>query len=105
MRVGVCNDHFIKYLLGRLFHLWFHFHFPHRSAIGMSALPLKADMCGVTAYVCFGSKADICSAQAHVCYGPKADVIRAESELNLGCDSGAVGPSPLAMLLDDDVTD
>jgi hypothetical protein len=26
---------------------------------GMSALPPKADMCGATAYVCFGPKADI----------------------------------------------
>jgi hypothetical protein len=33
-----------------------------RSAIGMSASPLKPDMCGAAAHVCFGPKADSCSA-------------------------------------------
>jgi hypothetical protein len=47
------------YLLGRLFHLWF-FHFPHRGAIGMSALPPP--------------KADMGSAQVHVRFGPIADI-------------------------------
>src|SRR5262249_22578884 len=61
----------------------------------MSALPPKADMCGATADVRFGSKADICSATEHVrftpnsdidcvfwrvCFGPKADI----AELFLG---------------------
>jgi hypothetical protein len=30
----------------------------------MSALPPKADMCGATAYVCFGPQADITPAMA-----------------------------------------
>src|SRR6185295_13297067 len=38
----------------------------------MSALPLKADMCGATGDVCYGPKADICSAAAYVRFTPTA---------------------------------
>src|SRR4029079_2870603 len=38
----------------------------------MSALPSKADICGATGHVCFGSKADMCGALADVGYGPSA---------------------------------
>jgi hypothetical protein len=59
--------------LGRLFHIWFQFHFPHRGAIGMCVLPLKADMCGATAHVRFGSLADICGAKGHARFAPNSD--------------------------------
>src|SRR5262245_44065157 len=39
----------------------------------MSASPPKADMCGATKDVRFGSKADICSAKWHVCFTPDCD--------------------------------
>jgi len=39
----------------------------------MSALPPKADMCGATRDVRFGSLADICSAKGHVRFTPNSD--------------------------------
>jgi hypothetical protein len=38
----------------------------------MSALPPKADMCGATSDVRFGSKADMCGARAHVRFTPES---------------------------------
>jgi hypothetical protein len=38
----------------------------------MSALPLKADMCGALAHVRFGPKADICGAKGHVRFTPES---------------------------------
>src|SRR5215475_6321446 len=40
---------------------------------GMSALPLKADMCAAKANVRYGSKADSCSATRHVRFTPNSD--------------------------------
>jgi hypothetical protein len=40
----------------------------------MSALPLKADICGAPVHVRFGPKADIRSAAVDVCYGPIAAI-------------------------------
>jgi hypothetical protein len=40
---------------------------------GMSALPPKADMCGATSDVRFGSKADMCVAKSNVRFDPNSD--------------------------------
>jgi hypothetical protein len=40
----------------------------------MSALPLKADMCGAARDVRFGPKADICSAKGHVRFTQRTSI-------------------------------
>ena len=42
----------------------------------MSALHLKADMCGATGDVRYGPKADICAAKRHICFTPKSGHVR-----------------------------
>src|SRR5262249_37520927 len=54
----------------------------------MSALPLKADICGAIAHVRFGSKADSCSAHAHVCFTPESRHVRCTSQCLLWAISG-----------------
>ena len=39
----------------------------HAAAMVMSALHLKADVCGANRQVCFGPIADMCGATANVC--------------------------------------
>ena len=70
------------------------------SAIGMSALPPIADMCGVNGDVRFGSKADMCSALGDVRFVPKADILGYSITSSARPISvlGTVRPSALAVL-------
>jgi hypothetical protein len=53
-----------------------------------SALPLKADMCGAVAHVCFGSKADICTATRHVCFTANSRLVQRTRSCLLWANSG-----------------
>src|SRR5262245_12038989 len=57
----------------------------------MSALPLKADICGAVPHVCFGPKADSCTAAKGDCYS-------ITSSARPSNESGMVRPSVFAIL-------
>ena len=61
----------------------------------MSASPPKADMCGATRYVRFGSKADMCSAKRHVRFPPNSGHVQRNRRCPLRANSGHLPPRPL----------